>query len=280
MTTLPLLHIRLRALLRLARTALHLIGGALIVLLVYPGGTEARRLMLRQRWSRQLLDTLGVTLEVGAGATAIRAPSGMLVANHVSFLDIFAINALAPACFVAKDDVRSWPLIGWMSSRTDTIFIERGSRRAAQLTRENLVGHLRDGKRVVVFPEGTTSDGRQVLPFHGALLQSAIDAGVAVTPLALRYTDVAGTQSAAADYIGDTTLAACLWAIACADGLRVRIEILPSLSTAASDRRHLAAQAHRVVTHALKYAFNPNPMASPAADRADALPDGLPAALR
>lgn len=280
MTTLPLLHIRLRALLRLARTALHLIGGALIVLLVYPGSTHARRLMLRQRWSRQLLEMLGVALEVGAGAAAIRAPRGMLVANHVSFLDIFAINALAPACFVAKDDVRSWPLIGWMSSRTDTIFIERGSRRAAQLTRENLVGHLRDGKRVVVFPEGTTSDGHQVLPFHGALLQSAIDAGVAVTPLALRYTDAAGEQSAAADYIGDTSLAACLWSIACADGLAVRIETLPMLPTTATDRRHLAAQAHRAVTHALKYALNPNPTASPAADRAGAPPDGLPAALR
>lgn len=280
MTTPPLCHIRLRALLRLARTALHLIGGALIVLLVYPGSTDARRLMLKQRWSRQLLDMLGVTLEVGAGARAIRAPRGMLVANHVSFLDIFAVNALAPACFVAKDDVRTWPLIGWMSSRTDTIFIERGSRRAAQHTRENLVGHLRDGKRVVVFPEGTTSDGRQVLPFHGALLQSAIDAGVAVTPLALRYADAAGAQSAAADYIGDTSLAACLWSIACADGLRVRIEILEPLSTAATDRRHLAAQAHRAVTHAVKHAFNPNPMAAPAADKAGALPAGLPAALR
>ncbi|OHC67330.1 MAG: hypothetical protein A3H93_15120 [Rhodocyclales bacterium RIFCSPLOWO2_02_FULL_63_24] len=280
MTTLPLLHIRLRALLRLAKTALHLIGGALIVLLVYPGSTDARRLMLKQRWSQQLLDALGVTLKVGAGTTAICAPNGMLVANHVSFLDVFVINALAPAAFVAKDDVRKWPLIGWMSTRTDTIFIERGSRRAAQLTRENLVGHLRDGKRVVVFPEGTTSDGRQVLPFHGALLQSAIDAGVAVTPLALRYTDVTGAQSAAADYIGDTSLAACLWAIACADGLAACIETLPALPTTATDRRHLAAHAHRAVSHALKHALSPSPKALPAADRVGALPDGLPAAPR
>jgi len=89
----------------------------------------------------------------------------MLVANHVSWLDIFVINAVSPAAFVAKDDVRKWPLIGWMSERSDTIYIRRGSLRAAHETTRQLAAYLDKGIGVVAFPEGTTSDGRHVLPF-------------------------------------------------------------------------------------------------------------------
>lgn len=273
----------LRAIFRLARATLHLLGGSLTVALIFPFISPSRRLWLKQRWSRQLLDALGVTLKVGPdamkwpeGAAATSAVQGMIVANHISFLDIFAINALAPAAFVSKDDVRAWPLIGWLCAYTDTIFIERGSRRAAHATRENLVAHLKEGRLVSVFPEGTTSDGHDVLPFHGALFQSAIDAGATITPVVLRYSDRSGNHSAAADYVGDTSLLECFWSIACANELVVQLEVLQPISSEGADRRHLAAHAHHMVAHGLRR-FNPSPKVSPAADRASGTPAGLPA---
>ena len=278
----------LRAIFRLTRTALHLAGGMLTVALIYPLIKHDARLTLKQRWSRQLLTVLGVTLKVGSGNTA---PSGMLVANHVSFLDIFVINAWAPAAFVAKDDVRNWPLLGWLSGRTDTIFMQRGSRSAAHAARDHLVGQLRSGQLIAVFPEGTTSDGLTVQPFHSALFQSAIDAAVPVMPLALRYVDAQTQQPThAADFVGDMTLASCLWSITTSTGLIAQLEPLPALAPASLDRRHLAAHAHHAIAHRLVHlksigvnaginkAVNPNLKASPAANTAGETRADLPVA--
>lgn len=274
-----------RAIFRLSRVALHLAGGILTVALIYPYAPQDKRLALKQRWSRQLLNVLGVTLKVGAGDTASEAtvtrPVGMLVANHISFLDIFVINAWAPAAFVAKDDVRDWPLVGWLSQRTETIFLERGSRRAAHAARDHLVSQLRAGQLVAVFPEGTTSNGRNVQPFHSALFQSAIDAAAPVIPLALRYFNAQSPHpSHAADYVGEMTLIACLWSIATSEGLTAHLEPLPALAPTSLDRRHLAAHAHHAVAHRLMQMINPNLKVLPAADTADEIPAGLPAAQR
>ncbi|MDO8958517.1 MAG: lysophospholipid acyltransferase family protein [Rhodocyclaceae bacterium] len=231
---------------RLTRLALHLLSGLATAASVYPWISPARRLMLKQRWSRQLLECLGVELQVSGTAAA-----GLFVANHISFLDIYVINAVTPATFVAKEEVRRWPLIGWLATRTDTIFLERGSRSAVQHARAKLVEQLRTDRRVVVFPEGTTTRGDRVLPFHGALFQAAIDAGAPVTPLALRYTDSTGRRSEAPAYVDAITLWQALRAIVSADGLLAQIEVLPPIASHNSDRRHLAAHAHRAITHAV-----------------------------
>jgi 1-acyl-sn-glycerol-3-phosphate acyltransferase len=147
--------------------------------------------------------------------------------------------------------VLNWPVIGWLCRHTNTIFMQRGSRRAAQAARDQLVAYLRAGGLAAVFPEGTTSDGETVLPFHSALLQSAIDADAPVTPLVLRYSATNGQPSHAADYLGETTLLACLWSVAISDGLIARLTPLPPLASDGTDRRHLAAQAHRAIAHRL-----------------------------
>lgn len=239
--------IALRAAARLAYLALHLLAGLAMVAFVHPWISASRRLRLKRRWSQQLLRGLGIELRV-SGASA----EGLLVANHVSFLDIFVINAVAPAAFVAKDDVRGWPLIGWLAARADTIFLERGSRAAAQHARARLVEHLGAGGRAAVFPEGTTTAGDRVLPFHGALFQAAIDAGVPITPLALRYRGRDGRRSVTPAYIDDITLWQCLRAIAKADGLVAHIEVLPPIPSLVADRRHLAAHAHRMIAHRIE----------------------------
>lgn len=271
--------IALRAVFRLSRVALHLASGLFMVTLVYPCVTPGQRLALKQRWSRQLLDALGVALKVGVGDTVSQTarPAGMLVANHISFLDIFVINAWAPAAFVAKDEVKQWPLVGWLSRRTDTIFLQRGSRQAAHAAHLHLVEALHTGMLIAVFPEGTTSDGHTVQPFHSALLQSAIDAAAPLLPLALRYVDAQTHQPChAADYVGEMNLLECLWSIASSQNLVAQLAPLPAITSAGADRRHLAAHAHRVVAHHLLHALNPSRSVLPAVGTADETPAGLP----
>ena len=240
---------RVRAAFRLARTALHVLGGALTVALVFPVCRNENRQRLKRRWSAHLVTILGVELRCSGVASA----SGLIVANHISFLDIYVINAIMPASFVSKDEVRKWPLIGWFAANTNTIFMARGSRSAAQRTRETCAEHLRQGKCVALFPEGTTSAGDTVLPFHSALLQAAIDTGADMIPLAIRYTDAKGNRSYATAYVGDMSLMQCLWNIACSPRIFVYVDILPAVTTEGIDRRHLSSHAHHMIAHRVSH---------------------------
>jgi len=197
-------------------------------------------------WSRQLLACLGVRLQV----TGVPLTGGLLVANHISWLDIFAINAVAPSVFVAKSEVRTWPLIGWICEKTETLFMERGSRAAVARMKAEMVSLLQQGKRLCVFPEGTTSLGESVLPFHGALFQSAIDAQVSVMPLVITY------SLSAPAYVADITLWQSLLSIVSAEELTVHVHFLPLLESAA-DRRHLAHNAHGRILSAIQHHDKP-----------------------
>lgn len=263
---------KLRTHFRLLRAALHLVQGSATVAFVYPWLGEQHRLALKQRWSQQLLGMLGVRVRYqGVLQADPSLPGGMIVANHVSFLDIFVVNAIAPTAFVSKDDVREWPLIGWLCARTDTVFLERGSRVAAQRTRETLASHLRKGKRIALFPEGTTTRGDTVLPFRSALLQSAIDAGTPVTPVGLRYRAQDGRPSVAPAYVDDISLIECLRSIAAEKRTYAEIVVHAPL-TNAIDRRELSAHAHRLIAQALNHSGShevqadlSQPMATPVA---------------
>lgn len=233
----------LRAAFRLSRTGLHLLWGSATVALLFPLLPPHARQQLKRRWSRQLLEVLGVRLRVSGTPPG----DGLLVANHISWLDVYAINALVPTTFVAKDDVRHWPLIGWLSARSGTLFLQRGSRQAAMRAKERLADELRQRNCVSVFPEATTSPGDSVLPFHGALFQAAIDARMPVAPTALHYRGRNGEASRAAAYVGDTRLWQSLRAIAAARGLTVHVCFLPALDCAGENRRQLAQRARQLI---------------------------------
>lgn len=233
----------------------------------YPAVGQSRRLALKKRWSRQLLSILGVHLEL-CGAAPVRP--GLIVANHVSWLDVFAINAVAPAAFVCKDEVRAWPLIGWLCARTDTIFITRGNRGAARRTAETLRAVLDSGEWAVVFPEGTTSEGHGVLNFFPALLQPALDVGAPVQPFALRYTDASGTLRLEPAYVGETSFWECLRAIVRARGLVAQVHPLGETEADASHRRELALLAQTRIATRLGAA---SPSAPEAPDPAPPSPD-------
>jgi 1-acyl-sn-glycerol-3-phosphate acyltransferase len=234
---------------RLARVVLHVLAGLATCACVFPWLGERRRNALVQRWSRQLVGLCGVRIEL-AGTVAPLA-NAAVVANHVSWLDIFVMNAVQPSRFVAKAEIRDWPVLGWLADKAGTIFIARGSRRDLRHLFKDLVARLRAGERVAFFPEGTTCAQGGLLPFHANLFEAAIDAPAPVQPYALQYYDRNGALHPAVDFIGDTSFAESLVAILSQGPIVARLEALPPLPAAGQHRRELAAAAHAAVAAAL-----------------------------
>lgn len=222
---------------RIFRSVLHGLHGVLVCACVFPFLDDAARMRRVGWWSARMLDLLGIELRPSG---AIQPGPVLLLANHVSWLDILAINAVQPARFVSKADVRGWPLIGYLVASGGTLFIERERKRDALRVVHQVAAALEGGASIAVFPEGTTGEGPQLLPFHANLLQAAIATGTPVQPVALRYDAGGSAFSAAVVWIGETSLAESVWRIASSGSLQVHVKLLPVLQTAAVERRALA----------------------------------------
>jgi 1-acyl-sn-glycerol-3-phosphate acyltransferase len=240
---------RLIALFRAARLALH-IGYGLTLAIAYPWFSLGVRRRILQNWSTGLLDIFNVRIHAGDPLRSLK--HGLIVTNHISWLDVFVLNAVVPMRFVAKSEVRRWPVIGWLCARAQTLFIERGSARSAARINVQLVDLLQRGECLAVFPEGTTTDGKQVAHFHSSLLQPAIDAGSLVHPIAIRYQDRHGAYSDAATYIGETSFGASMWNILSTAELHVCLAATTPLDASGMDRRNLTRTAHEHIGVALE----------------------------
>ena len=237
--------------LRKTALILHLLRGLVTCGVLFPWlGVESRQWHIR-RWSRRLLRICGVTLEVQGLQPGQAMPHGaMVVSNHISWLDIYVINSWHPVRFVAKSEIRDWPVIGWLCGQTGTIFIERARKRDAHRVLHAITDVMLQGDLVCVFPEGTTTDGSSVLPFHANLMQAPISGGLPVQPVGLAYLDAATGQPALAPaYIGDLTLLQCLDAILRAPPITARLCFAPALTATSASRRDLAEAARAVVSH-------------------------------
>lgn len=236
---------------RLIRVVVHVLRGVAIVALRFGSLDTTQRQQRIGWWSRGLLRAIGVRLVVEG---EFRAGANLLVANHVSWLDIAAVHAVCPRTrFVSKSDVRHWPLLGWLIGAVGTLFIERARKRDALRVVHQIAAALQAGETVAVFPEGTTGDGRVLLPFHANLLQAAIASDVPVQPVALRYTEPGLDWSPSVAWLGPTTLVHSVWAIACARGVQVQVSVLPARATAHADRRALAQRLHDDIAQSLQW---------------------------
>jgi 1-acyl-sn-glycerol-3-phosphate acyltransferase len=242
----------------LARIAWRLVK--CVIVIVYAVWTCALlipfwKLPRRMRWvsdfGRRVLWALGLTVE--CRGTPGRGPL-LLVSNHVSWLDIMAINSVSPARFVSKAAVRHWPVVGWIVECGNTLFIERESKRDALRVVHQVAESLQAGDVVAVFPEGTTSDGHAVRPFHANLLQAAVSTCTPVQPIVLRFSDAANAVSPAAPYTGDMTLVDSIWSIVGTRGLKVRVTLLPPVPSEGVSRRELSDQLHAQIEAALPHA--------------------------
>ncbi len=235
---------------RLARGVVHILAMWLAALLLAPRLRGAGQRALVHRCAARLLDILGVQVTV-RGEIPLPEQPLLLVANHVSWLDTYAIHTVSAARFVAKAEVRDWPIIGTVAARFGTFFIRRGSCRAAYHTKQALAGALRAGGVVAAFPEGTTTDGRAVGRFYPALLQAAIDAGVPVQPVAIRYRTAAGARSDAAVFIDDMTIAESVRRLLRTPALVAEVAFCRPLEPGGLTRRDLANAARHSVAQAL-----------------------------
>ena len=230
---------------RLLAVLAHLLRGLLICTLAFPWMGQARRLACVKRWSAQLLRIFRVSVELAPGSAC--ATDGLWVANHVSWIDVFVINAVFPARFVAKSEVRHWPLVGILSARAGTMFVTRTERRGLRDTVAALAAALENGERVVVFPEGTSSAQGAMQPFRANLFEAAVVARVAIQPVAIRYLDPDGRPHGGVEYIGDTSLVESIMALVLGKPVRAYLATMTSFPSCGSHRRELAERAHDTI---------------------------------
>ncbi|MBZ0104586.1 MAG: 1-acyl-sn-glycerol-3-phosphate acyltransferase [Sulfuricella denitrificans] len=178
----------------------------------------------------------------------------MVVANHISWLDIYLLNAARPVRFVSKAEVRNWPVIGWLAQVTGTLFLEREKRRDAARINNAIGIALDNGDCVAFFPEGTTTDGTRLRPFLASLLQPAIDAGAELRPVAIRYPSPDGGINTLAAYFDDMSMLDSLRNILSQREIRAEVRFLEPIPCRGKSRRELARQAESAISSALNLA--------------------------
>jgi 1-acyl-sn-glycerol-3-phosphate acyltransferase len=236
----------LLALQRLLRVAAHLAWGVVVVVTRFARMTPAQQEARVQVWARDMLRHLGIALVVN-GSPAQAGPV-LLVANHISWLDIVVMHAARHCRFVSKADVQHWPVVGTLASAAGTLYIERESRRDALRTVHRMVEALQAGDVLAVFPEGTTGEGRVVLPFHANLFQAAISAQVPIQPVALHFADARdNSMSFAPCYVGDDTLLQSVWRTVRASQLQAVVSYGEPQTANHRDRRAWAADVREAV---------------------------------
>jgi len=241
---------RLIALFRSACFVFHLLAG-LCIALIYPQLALKTRRHILQAWSTILLCIFNVRIDIDKDDLLHKFRHGLIVSNHISWLDVFVLNSVLPMRFVAKSDLRHWPVFGWLSVRVQTLFIERGKVRSAARINVEMVELLKRGESLAIFPEGTTTNGEQVAHFHSSLFQPAIDAGVQVFPVTIRYQDASGSHNIAPAYIDDMSFIASLWNILNTHSLHVRLTTSAAIDTLSGNRRELTRMAQQSISIAL-----------------------------
>jgi 1-acyl-sn-glycerol-3-phosphate acyltransferase len=230
----------------------HVLMGWVVIYFRFPQLTPLQREARVQAWAMQLLRVWEIDLEV-RGRPVVVGPA-LLVCNHISWLDILVIHATRHCRFVAKSELREWPLIGTLATGAGTLYIERENRKDALRMVKEMACALKDGDVLAVFPEGTTGDGIDLLPFHANLIQSAIEANAPIQTLALQFVDATTHQiSMAAKFVGDDTLVQSIWSTLNAQNLKAVVNF-GELQTADGRDRRAWAQALREDISGLKKA--------------------------
>ena len=229
----------LRAAWRCVLIFLHVLRGWWLVWRQIGDWTEEQQAQVVEGWSQRLLAIMGITVQVHGQLPA--AGPLLLVSNHISWLDIPAIHAARNCRFVAKADIRRWPLVNQLAIGSGTLFIERTSRRDAMRVVHQMADALRNGDILAVFPEGTTGDGRSMLPFHANLLQAALVTNIPAQPVALKFVDSAtGQPTYAPSFVGDETLLGSVWRTLAAPPITAVVRFGEPQRSGGRDRREWA----------------------------------------
>jgi 1-acyl-sn-glycerol-3-phosphate acyltransferase len=228
----------------------HVFKGCFILLLVFPWLKVGQRHHSIRKWCQQLLGIFQIRLNV-IGVERLEDTHYLMAANHISWIDIHVINAFKPHYFVAKAEVASWPIFGWMAKQLGTLFIERGKPNSVRNMVHEIASQLNQ-KAICIFPEGTSTDGKQVAPFKSNLFEAAIVANAPVYTLAIQYFDVrTGNKTTAPAFIGEMGLLDSIWNLVCSPPICAQISIsvkLPELK----ERKALAELSQSLIAQQLR----------------------------
>ena len=244
---------KLRLSLRLFHLALVILFGTLLAGIVSLCERIVRHdlMPLRQRLTRWFLARLGGALPFRVRIEGERPTQPMLwVANHVSWTDIPLLGALQPISFLSKAEVRTWPVAGWLAHKAGTLFIRRGSG-DSNLVGQQLTRHLQQGRHLLIFPEGTTTNGESLRTFHGRLLASAIDSSVPLQPVAIRYLRD-GQLCPVSPFIGDDDMLSHLLRLLANPACEVEIRLLQPIPSESRSRNELARHCQALIASALQ----------------------------
>lgn len=203
-------------------------------------------------WSRIASMLIGIRLK-----TSGRPVPGLWVANHISWLDIIAISSIDPVRFVSKSEVRQWPVLGVLAENSGTFFLHRSSIRAAKKCLDDVTCQLHQGRSMIVFPEGTTSDGSQVLHFHGTFFQSAIDGAAKIQPVAIEYRRAA-RRDWIAPYINDDSFISHFFRLVCTSHTEIMVTFPDPVQANGRDRKSLARICREKISSLLLYPVVPD----------------------
>jgi 1-acyl-sn-glycerol-3-phosphate acyltransferase len=242
---------RLTQLKRGSRLVLKLTKGLLLVGCVFPYLQPFERDAIIESWCREVLDVLSIRLNLRGEWPPEKVSSVLFVANHVSWIDILIINACRRVTFVAKAEVRQWPLVGWMAARTGTIFLKRTSPHELARVTKSVTDSLRRGDCIALFPEGTTSDGSSLQAFHSRLFESAIAAEALIWPVGISYHRLDGSLDTDIAVDGAQSLVSSIVNVLARTATQVQLAFTDPVENSVGDRRELTAWYHLVIGQSL-----------------------------
>jgi 1-acyl-sn-glycerol-3-phosphate acyltransferase len=229
------------------RLLTHVAVGLVVVGVAFPRVSMRRRAGITGWWARKLLRILNILLSIQGTRPAVDARNLIVAANHISWVDIFVINATQPSRFIAKAEIRDWPVAGWLSDKAGTIFIRRTRRSDTAKINEIMHSAMTEGATIGFFPEGTTTAGDKLLKFHTSLFEPAVANSAIIAPAAIRYLTSDGAPSSAAAFIGELSFAESIALIISEKSMIAEITFAPHIEAAGLTRRELALKSEAAI---------------------------------
>lgn len=236
----------LRGAIRFVAAMVFVVACILMVLFYLQWVRPEKKVGFLRTWCRALLRIVGIDLKIEG---KVYDQHCLIVANHVSFMDIFGLNVVKPGRFIAKSEIANWPIFGRIAKGVDTLFIERKNRRSILTVNQQITDALSRKQTIMLFPEGRTSAGTTLLPLRSNLMEPAVMSATPIQPIVLLYREH-GLPTTKASYT-DISLFACLWNIVSSDGLTLTIKVLPLIDPTGKDRREVAVEVSAMMSEAM-----------------------------